>query len=1016
MLRILHLSDFHYKEKNDADFRDVASKIANAINGEHFDLVIFSGDLVFDTDQADKIDKAAMCLINPIKTATGLSNDKIIIAPGNHDMKRNAELAMVRDSFAKYNSYTDIDKFAENEHQLALSLVNFKSYNDFIKQFYSEVINVKPLYQTSSFEVEGRKIGVIALNSAWRCYKSEEDRGKLVFPVFMVKEAFEKVKDCEFILCVQHHNLSDYTNSVGQEIEDIVNEKCHILFTGHYHRGSVQTTLDSEIGMLHLVAPATYNRHDNVSHYGYNILEIDTTTYEGTLFQYYLSKGMYKLDAQKPVSVPVSEEKKALNDFRKLLRKRYNQTLEKADALFVSGNDGSFQRLFKQPIIKDKSVQEILTTRKEGQVFDLKSILEKGKSSIIFGYNKRGKTSLLHWLLLEVLGNCVQTKVVPFYIDYKRYKSEKELNLKRGLHDYLELNHNSVTQKLNDYRLLLLIDDLDPTNHIFVDSLKVQMSQYKDSWFIATSLESMSNQCALLKFEGTDVDKYYIHDITSKEVHQLTMSWPDINIERKKIIEEKILQVTKQMHISLNYWTASLFLWIFAKLDDTNIHNNFELVKLYVDELLNKERFIKDSEFDVEYDDLKSYLAELAERSLDCKDYALTEKELTDFTDDYKQRNRKFTVTTWDIIRYLLDQRVIHKIEDKYSIRLKGVFEYLLAYRMKEDKTLLNNILNDKTAFISFGNELEYYAGFQKNDFKTIAEVFNKVKDIMKPLTESADYNVIDERLTDKLCISQDDIQNSGLLLERLSVSEPDEEYDMLPVQTSPLDEVTLTIKKYTEAVTLNASNVESILFILCRMYRNSNVCNDPIQEKELFDYILTGTCNLGFLLVGESKDYEEKHVDRDSRLVELVSNFMPLIIQVFLYDAIGQRNLKDVFASKLEELLQKPKGNQLRIFLLTFLLVDLDINNNMHLIEKAKDAIDNKVLRFAILNKYMLLTINNYNNIEIKNALKPQRLELAKEFNLTESLDREVENRMLLKEGKENMMRAQVASDYRIK
>lgn len=1014
MLRILHLSDFHYKDKHDADYQDAARKIAKSISGEHFDLVIFSGDLVFDTDHADKIDKAAMCLIDPIKSATGLNNDRILIAPGNHDMKRNAEMPMIRDSFSKYNSYTDIDKFAENEQQLDLSLANFKSYNDFIKDFYSTDVNVKPLYLTNSFEADGQKIGIISFNSAWRCSKSDEDRGKLVFPVFMVKEAFEKVKDCEFILCVQHHNLSDYTNSVGQEIEDIVNEKCHILFTGHYHRGSVQTTMDSEIGMLHLIAPATYNRHDNVSHYGYNVLEIDTTTYEGTLYQYQLSEGAYKLEGQKPVSVPVSEEKKALNDFRKLLHKRYNQVLKKADALFVSGKDGSFQTLFKQPIIKDKSLQEILTTRKEGQAVDLMSILGKGKSSIIFGYNKRGKTSLLHWLLLEVLGKCVQSKVVPFYIDYKKYKGEEELNLQRDLHDYLELNHRSVIQKLNDYRLLLLIDDLDPTNHRFVDSLKAQMAQYKDSWFIATTLESMSNQCALLKFEGTDVDKYYIHDITSKEVHQLTMAWPDINIERKKVIEEKILQVTKQMHISLNYWTASLFLWIFTKLDDTNIHNNFELVKLYVDELLNKEGFIKNSEFDVEYDDLKSYLAEMAEKSLHCKDYALTEKELTDFTDDYKQRNRKFTVTTWDIIRYLLDQRVIHQVEDKYSIRLKGVFEFLLAYRMKEDNKLLKKILSDKTAFISFGNELEYYAGFQKNDFDTIAEVFSKAKEIMKPLTEAAEYNLVDERLTDRVCISQDDIQNSGLLLDRLSESDPDEEYDMLPIQTSPLEEATLTPKIYMDNVTLNASNVESILFILSRMYRNSNICNDPIQEKDLFDYILTGTCNLGFLLVEESKDYEKKHIDQDSRLVELVSNFMPIIIQVFLYDAIGQRNLKDVFTSKLEELLQKPQGNQLRIFLLTFLLVDLDIKNNMHLIEKALEVIDNKVLRFAILNKHMLLTINNYNNVEIKNALKPQRIELAKEFDLSESLDREVENRIILKEGKENTMRMKVASDYR--
>lgn len=30
MIRILHLSDFHYKDKHDADFQDVGSKIADA--------------------------------------------------------------------------------------------------------------------------------------------------------------------------------------------------------------------------------------------------------------------------------------------------------------------------------------------------------------------------------------------------------------------------------------------------------------------------------------------------------------------------------------------------------------------------------------------------------------------------------------------------------------------------------------------------------------------------------------------------------------------------------------------------------------------------------------------------------------------------------------------------------------------------------------------------------------------------------------------------------------------------
>lgn len=112
MIRILHLSDFHYKDKHDADFQDVGSKIADAIKDEHIDLVVFSGDLVYDTEQSDKIDKAAKCLIDPIKNITGLSNDRILIAPGNHDMKIGAELPMIKQNFSTYKTYLDIDNFA----------------------------------------------------------------------------------------------------------------------------------------------------------------------------------------------------------------------------------------------------------------------------------------------------------------------------------------------------------------------------------------------------------------------------------------------------------------------------------------------------------------------------------------------------------------------------------------------------------------------------------------------------------------------------------------------------------------------------------------------------------------------------------------------------------------------------------------------------------------------------------------------------------------------------------------
>lgn len=1016
MIRILHLSDFHYKNQHDADFRNIGQKIATALAGENINLVVFSGDLVFDTKEYDKLELAESCLIEPIKSVTGLNNNKILIAPGNHDMKRDAELPFIQEAFSTYNSYRQYDDFCANSVQLELSLANFEHYNNFIKEFYNgHDVDVQPLYTCHQIEIRGRRIGLIAFNSAWRCKKSEEDRGSLVYPVYMVNEALEKVDGCDFVFCVQHHNLSDYIDSVCQEIEDVINDKCHILFTGHYHKPSVRTIHDSEIGLLHLTAPATYNRGDKESQYGFSIIEIDEDIFEGTIYQFVKHEGNFVKIGEKPIFVPVSAEKRRLNSFRKLLRKRFLQTMEMADALFVNGEQGAFNSLFKDPVIKNKSLQEIITTKKEGDSFTLTDILNhEGKSSIVFGYNKRGKSSLLRWLQLDVLRNCVSRKIIPLFIDYKLYRRGKQLDLRKILHEYLEMNHKEVDTLFKEYKLLLLIDDFVPTDTKFVESLKTEMANYIGSRFIATSAESMSKQCALMNFDSTDVDKYYIHDITNKEVHQLTLSWPNIDKNRKLEIEDKILQMSKHMHISLNYWAVSLLLWIFEKTDENSIRNNFELVKLYVDKLLGKKDFIENQNFDVDYDDLLSYLSEMTEHILGTDDYALEEKELVDFTESYKQSHLKFTVAAWDIISYLLEQGVLHKVDEKYTIRLKGVFEFLLAYRMCENEKLLQSVLNDRHAFISFGNELEYYAGFRKNDFPTISKVFESAKVVLHPFTSRPDFNLIDERLENNVLITNEYASSTGKLIERLNdISDDEDQYELMPVQASPVDETVLSPKAFVEKYPINASNVEHVLFILARIYRNSNACNNEDLAQEMFDYILTGTCNLGYLLVDEAKNQEKKD-ETAKDLVSLISNFMPIIIEAFFYDAISQKNLSEVFKNKLDELLKNPQNNQLRIFLICYVLIDLDIKEYYPLVGKALEVIDNKVLRYAILNKNILLSIRHYDNPNIQGMLAEQRKELTLEFYKSyQKLSSEVDNRLRLKASKEMQQKQIIISDY---
>lgn len=1013
MIRILHISDFHYKNNNSEDYKDVVEKMCLSINGSKIDLIVFSGDLVHEASNVEILKEAYDVLFVPLLRQLNITNKRIFIAPGNHDLKRNQEMSMVTDHLNGISSIKDLDKFCQDKKQRECSLENFKNYNLFLSQLLNEDYS-NSLYYSDIIDLNGIKIGVVSFNSAWRCIDSVKDRGNLLFPVYLVKEAFSKVKDCNLVFCNQHHNISDYRDYVAQDIEDEINEKCHILFTGHYHKASMNTNHDSEIGLLHVSAFASMNRWDKESKYGYSIIDIDEETFEGYVYRFRMVDGTFISLEPKPFVIPVSEAKREINDFRKLLRKRYEQTLQLADELFVSGNSGDFMKLFNNPIIKNKSVQEIITTQKEGEQISLPQIVLASKSSIIFGYNKKGKTSLLRWIQIDCIKECLNRKVIPYYLDYKLYKG-KNIDLKKELRYYLEISTRKCDEIFDEYSLLLLVDDLNPTDEHFMDLMRTQLGNFPKARFIATCIESISKQCSLINFQDYEVEKYYIHDITYREVHQLTLSWPNISIEKKKKVEEKIIQIFFQMHIPLNYWTTSLFLWIFEKTDEHNIHNNFDLIQLYVDELLDKKNYILSPDNKVGYDDLKSYLSALAEKIL-ISNYALEEADLFLFTEEYRNTHKKFTDTALDIINYLLEKAILVKSEDnKYTIRLKGVFEFFLAYRMKENSEFKDKVLNFKNYILSFGNELELYAGFCKDDKDTILEVFNSAKNILLPMTRKDDYDNLDFHLSNQIQITNSDFKNTGSLLNKLAEMPDDGEdnFDYLPVCVSSIDETEVKPKYMYNQIDINTTIVERIIFALARVYRNSNACDMHEIADEMFEYILNGSCNLGFMLVEDSKTlYIDKLNDTDD-LVSLVSNFIPIIIETFFYDAICQQNLVRVFESKLSNLMKTPEGNEMRIFMLTYILVDLDIKKYISYIDLALEVIKNKVLRFAMLNKNILLTMKYFDNPIILEKLKSQRELQANEFKEFIGSEQKISKQIIAKNAKEQNIKNANMKDY---
>lgn len=98
----------------------------------------------------------------------------------------------------------------------------------------------------------------------------------------------------------------------------------------------------------------------------------------------------------------------------------------------------------------------------------------------------------------------------------------------------------------------------------------------------------------------------------------------------------------------------------------------------------------------------------------------------------------------------------------------------------------------------------------------------------------------------------------------------------------------------------------------------------------------------------------------------------------------------------------------------MTFILVDLDFRANSSYVDKALKIINNKILRYAILNKNILLAIKYSENKDIKNILEDQRKGLLQEFSDLSKVNKEVSCKIIEKQNKDSHFRGVRNSDYK--
>ena len=93
------------------------------------------------------------------------------------------------------------------------------------------------------------------------------------------------------------------------------------------------------------------------------------------------------------------------------------------------------------------------------------------------------------------------------------------------------MNKRSTDNILSRYQLLVLLDNFDYKDKIVIEQVENSLKGVDNFRMLACSEERLSSGFDRVEVCGKTFSKLYIHSVTHREIHQLTLKWPNISLE-----------------------------------------------------------------------------------------------------------------------------------------------------------------------------------------------------------------------------------------------------------------------------------------------------------------------------------------------------------------------------------------------------------------------------------------------------------------------------------------------------
>lgn len=814
-INIIHLSDLHFcfsdPTKRDASLLAISNILtqvktlrAEGVIGAN-PVLVFTGDLIFNGGVMEDFDELKNQLLVPLTEILDISDERIILVPGNHDIDSKSIPKEEWIIGAKFDGNHNLDELYQ---ELKTKLANFFRFADSNK--YSSVTSVDP--RIKSIDIDGFNFviwnGLAGSYARSALDKNDSDRGH----IFYSNTEVPLLKSCLTgnDIIITHHPLSWYYDSVGTKLEKLFSGKS-VLLTGHLHDSNTKR-IESKNGVLHKIA-AGLNGKSASSDTSLSILWVSKGgAVRARLFEY--SSKLSGFNNPSPgddevypesardffdrvgcsFTVKAADElcQKAINRSDKLLR----------DSLAAIGNPE-----FYAPDLTTAVANA--TNEKSISVFE---IVNSAKNYFISGDDVSGKTCLLSKICRE--GNSIEGPSIFIYLNYKNLKYVKDCFDRAVRKEVLEIDQNfsDLHYYLNNGLMTLVIDDFTGVESKKLTEFMSFLGANPYLRLIFSNSGSAFYSDAFQPETLSHLDMRYakLDSVTANTMINIISDISPIKDRGEQMkLAGKVFKSIHHLQAPRTIFYAQNFVQLMVNDGGLEPLNRYLLVSNLLKNQLEQAWLSVFDEVRFDLEKVEAFIGRFVFELQNSGRVIFSEDFFFEIASIYKAEVG-FDFDSVKYFKFIKAARLLGEYPDGYAFRIPSFEHYFIARHMHYDEDFCEESISPDN-FMKYADAIEFYVAANPSS-KRISE---KVFDILDKVKE--DYQDFFEELTALKPTLLNVTRGSGTKQEN-EVTEKLGKYDEETVAEELSAEYSQNHDKRSDSEKLNASSMDRFVtaFLMC--------------------------------------------------------------------------------------------------------------------------------------------------------------------------------------------------------